>query len=265
MLSFSQDACFISLFCFSLLVNISICPPLLFSLCESDAFQWDIRHKLWFCVCVHHWLICKDLWNSCIIIIIIIFMRWGTYGSKHSFPSVGVGKRHLSITAWWLIWGPPTVLSQSLQVPGSECVAPDNPQTHSESSRAQSFKPLRPSLLFKHSAEHLFWSRAIVSDGPIMEICLKCFALRPSELHRLHLLMCWACKQLLSPQFLATFLHNLVSPSSTCTLGHVPRFSSLVWSCSSLKRRSSDTSHPYQYFVNFFTLNQWEPFQSVQY
>lgn len=117
--------------------------------------------------------------------------------------------------------GPPTVLSQSQRVSGSECEAPDNPQTHSESSRAPSFKPLCPSLLFKHYAEHLFWSGAIVSDGPIMEICLKCFTLRPLELHRLHLLMCWACKQLLSPHFSATFLHNLVSPYSTCTLGHM--------------------------------------------
>lgn len=77
--------------------------------------------------------------------------------------SVGVGEHHLSITVWWiagLIRGPPTVLSPSQRVPGSECEAPDNPQTHSESSRAPSFKPLRPSLLFKHSAEHLLLERS---------------------------------------------------------------------------------------------------------
>lgn len=135
---------------------------LLFLLCESDVFS-ETSDTSCGCECVHHWVWCVRINQTLALSLSLLFLWVGGFWEQTFFPSAGVGERLLSITVWWnagLIRGPPMVLSQWQRVPGSECEAPDNPQTHCESSRAPSFKPLLPSLLFKHSAEPLLLERS---------------------------------------------------------------------------------------------------------
>lgn len=214
MLRFSQYACFIiSLFC------------LFFLTCEYLHVSSAHFLVVWItCFSVRHQtqvvVLCgcsEDLSDyQTIIIIIIIFMRWGAYGSKRFFhlwvlvnvtcPSpFGVMPGWSGGPQWsWANRSGSPSLNVRLLIILKHTLSPPEPRASNPCAHHCSSNT--PQSIF-------FWSGAIVSDGPIMEICLKCFALRPSELHRLHLLMCWACKQLLSPHFSATFLHNLVSPT----------------------------------------------------
>lgn len=105
---------------------------LLFLLCESDVFS-ETSDTSCGCECVHHWVWCVRINQTLALSLSLLFLWGGGFWEQTFFPSVGVGERLLSITVWWnagLIRGPPMVLSQWQRVPGSECEAPDNPQTH---------------------------------------------------------------------------------------------------------------------------------------